>query len=391
MEGYLLNSLYQKMGIVIDVFESFIWTERHRAIGDFQVVVLPSLANRQTFKVGTLLTVNDSFRVGKIETIEDAIDANGKATLKVTGRTIESVLEDRVGMAALADLTTAPKYSLTGLPAALMRQMFHDICVSGVIDTGDIIDVNEGSSLYPEDTIAEPGDEIVVDFEPDTLYADIKAIADQFDLGFRIIRDPNTGSLYYDVYTGIDRTTQQASYTPVVFSPDFANLQNTRELTTIAGAKNVAYVFSPVGNEIVYAQDVDPFVSGFSRQAILVKADDITDTDSLVASAKMIQRGNEALAASRAFSGFDGEINQYSNYIYGRDYNLGDLVELRNSDGATDQMQVTEHIRAADTEGERSFPTLAINKFITPGSWDARDFNQVWDDVPDTEHWDDLP
>lgn len=391
MEGYILDPLYKKTGTVIDVFESFIWTERHRAMGDFQIDLLPTKANRQTFRPGTLLTVDDSFRVGKIETLEDKITQEGKALLVVTGRTIESILDDRVAMPDWASTTITPKWSLTGLPAALMRQIFHDICIGGDLGLEDTLPISEGSSLYPEDTIAEPGDEIAVDFEPDTVYNDIKAIADQFDLGFRIVRDPNTGILYFDVYTGIDRTSQQSSYTPVVFSPDFGNLQNTRELTSIAGAKNVAYVYSPVGNEAVYAQDVDPSISGFDRQIILVKADDITDTDSGVASAKMIQRGNEALAASRAFSGFDGEISQNSIYIYGKHYNLGDLVELRNSDGATDQMQVTEHIRVSDSQGERSYPTLSLNEFIMPGTWFARDFNQVWDDVPDTEHWDDLP
>lgn len=392
MEAYILDSLYRETGTVIDVFESFIWTERHRAMGDFQIDLLPTTANRNTFKVGTLIAKNDSFRIMRVETANDGVDSTGKAIFKISGRSLELILEDRVAMSALTDLTTTPKWTLTGLPAALMRQIFHDICVTGVLNTADIISgVTEGSSLFPDDTIAEPSDSITADFELATVYTDIKAIADQFDVGFRLIRDPNTGLLYFDVYTGIDRTSQQASYTAVIFSPDFGNLQNTNELTTIAGSKNVAYVFSPVGVEVVYPTDVDPSISGFDRHVIPVKADDITDTTPAVATAKMIQRGNEALAQARAFSGFDGEISQNSSYKYGVDYNLGDLVELRNTDGATNQMQVTEHISVSDAQGERSYPTLTINKFITPGSWDARDFNQVWDDVPDTEHWDDLP
>lgn len=392
MEAYILDSLYRATGTVIDTFESFIWTERHRAAGDFQLDLLSTPANRATFKTGTLLAKNDSFRVMQVKTVQDKVNEEGKATLTIQGTSLETILGDRVGMGALADLTTTPKWTLTGLPAALMRQMFHDICVTGVLNAGDIIaGITEGSSLYPTDTIAEPSSSITVDFEPDTLYNDIKKIADQFDLGFRLIRDPNTGALYFDVYTGIDRTTQQTSYTAVVFSPDLGNLQNTTELTTIAGAMNVAYVFSPVGYEIVYPTDVDPSVSGFERHVLLVKADDITDTTASVASAKMIQRGNEALAQARTFSGFDGEISQNSKYVYGKDYNLGDLVELRNKDGAANNMQVVEHISVSDDQGERDYPTFALNEFITPGSWAARDFNQVWADVPDTEHWADLP
>lgn len=391
-EVYELDALYRPVGTVIDKWESFIWTERHRAMGDFQLDLLPTTANRSRFKPGVLLAMNESKRIMKVETVNDGIDESGKALLKISGRSLELILDDRVAMGALTDLTTTPKWTLTGLPAAIMRQIFHDICVTGVLNTADIIaGVTEGSSLYPTDTIAEPSSSITVDLEPASVYADIKAIGDQFDVGFRLIWDPNTYGLYFDVYTGIDRTTAQTSYTAVIFSPDLGNLQNTTELTTIAGSKNVAYVFSPVGVEVVYPTDVDPSISGFDRHVILVKADDITDTDAPTASAKMIQRGQQALADARAFSGFDGEISQNSSYVYGKDYNLGDLVELRNTDGATDQMQVTEHIRVSDTQGERSYPTLTINKFITPGSWAAQDFNLVWADVLDTLHWAEEP
>jgi hypothetical protein len=50
-------------------------------------------------------------------------------------------------------------------------------------------------------------------------------------------------------------------------------------------------------------------------------------------------------------------------------------------------MQVSEQIFVCDGEGERSYPTLAINQFIMPGSWLAWDYNQVWIDLGATEYW----
>lgn len=391
MEVYILDSLYRRIEVV-DNFESFIWSERHAAMGDFELHLQSTLQNRNRFKVGTRLTQNLSYRIMTVETVEDSVDADGKSSLKLTGRSMEQILEDRVARSALSDTTTTPKWTLTGLPAVLARKIFHDICVTGILNAGDIISGITEASIFPEDTIAEPSESITIEIDPTTVYQAIKQICDLYDMGFRLVRDLDTSLLYFDIYMGSDRTTQQSTLPAVVFSPNLDNLQNTKELTTIAGSKNVAYVISPVGHEIVYALDVDPTTAGFDRHVLLVNATDIDDTDGPTASAKMIQKGKEALAQARGFSGFDGEINQNTNYKYGIDYNLGDLVELRNVDGVTNQMQVTEQIFVSDSEGDRSYPTLSINKFITPGSWSAWDYNQVWEDLDaDDMTWSEQP
>jgi hypothetical protein len=246
--------------------------------------------------------------------------------------------------------------------------------------------------IFPADTISEPADSITIEIDLTTVYTAVKNVCDLYDMGFRLVKDGDTTHLYWDVYMGSDRTTQQTTLPAVVFSPDLDNLQNTTELTTIDSYKNCAYVFSPVGVEIVYALDIDPATTGFDRHVLLVNATDITDTDPAVATAKMIQRGKEELSKNRQFSGFDGEISQYSQYVYGVDYNLGDLIEQRNDDGVTNVMQVTEQIFVSDKEGERSYPTLSVNTFVTPGSWTAWDYNQVWVDLdPSPETWSDQP
>ena len=120
----------------------------------------------------------------------------------------------------------------------------------------------------------------------------------------------------------------------------------------------------------------------------MVEASDITD-ENPDPEAAMIQRGNEELAKHRSFSAFDGEIDPNSSYKYGTHYYLGDLVEIRDVDGATNVMRVTEQIFVEDAEGERAYPTLAINLFINTGSWLSWENAQVWEDFT-TEHWDEL-
>lgn len=386
MDYYILNSLYQRIQVV-ENYESIIWTERYADIGDITITMASTLENRNKFSAGTLIGKSDSARVMVIETFEDSEDASGQQILRLTGRSLEKILSDRV--AAKTDGTT---WLLTGLPAAIARQIYHDICVTGTFNTGDIIPgVTEGT-FFPEDTLPEPPDEITYSVDVTSVYQATKSLCDPFGMGFRLVKDGDTSQLYYDIYVGSDRTSQQTDYPAVVFSEDLETLQSPTELTSIALYKNVAYVFSPAGSTIVYALDVDPTVAGFDRQALWVKVDDIAeDEDPDVALAKMIQKGTEELYKSRRFSAFDGELNPYNAYEYGVLYNVGDLVEMQNRSGVRNQMQVTEQISISDAQGERSYPTLSLRTFVSVGSWLARPHDQHWDDVPGTEHWNDLP
>jgi hypothetical protein len=106
--------------------------------------------------------------------------------------------------------------------------------------------------------------------------------------------------------------------------------------------------------------------------------------------AALQQEGLQALAVQRNVYSFDGTLPPQNAYIYGVDYNLGDVVEERTEDNFKNQMVVTEQIFSSDDTGDKSYPTLSILQTITPGTWLAEPVSEVWDTVPVTEHWDDL-
>lgn len=390
MEAYILDPLFRR-SLVVDAFESLIWAERWAACGDFELSVPATPANRELFSYGSWLATNNSHRVMRIETRENKSDSDGRKMLTLKGRSLESILYDRVAKATMGNLTDDPYWSITDKPADIIRYVFDQICRVGVLDLSDRIPLLYPGTMFPDSNIPEPEDVITAQIQPKPLYDVIKELCDMYKLGFRLTRDFDTSKLYFDVYSGTDRTTQQTVFPAVIFSPDLDNLQNTTELTTIADYKNVAYVFTPVGSAVVYALGVDPEVEGFDKRVLVVSAEDITTTDTSLAEDLMTQRGREELAKARQFSAFDGEISQNSSYTYGVDYNLGDLVEMRAVDGATNLMRVTEQIFVSDAEGDRTYPTLQIDNFITPGSWLSWDYNQVWQDLGTTEYWSNQP
>jgi len=390
MELYTLDPLLRRAE-VFDEFASLIWTERFKQYGDFELDISSTLRARTLLKTGTLLATDDSHYVMVIESVEDATDSDNRKLLKVKGRSLEVILYDRVAKESLSNTTTSPAWLITGLtPTAAARKIFHDICVTGILSSYDVIPFIFEGTFLPASTIPEPVDLVDIELEPTTVYDAIVQIADIWNFGFRLLREYDTSKLWFDIYTGRDRTTAQTTNPAVVFAPELDNLQNTKQFMTIENAKNVAYVYSPVGFEMVYADGVDPDVSGFERRALVINATDINSGTAPEISAALIRRGQDELAKARVFQAFDGEINQNSAYVAGVDYNLGDIVEVRDSDGTTNNMRVSEIIRVADREGTRAYPTFVLNQFINTGSWLSFVDNTQWADMT-TEEWADMP
>lgn len=390
MEIYTLDPLLRRSEL-FDDFESLIWTERYKQYGDFEMRLYSSYRARILLKVDTLLAMDRSNRIMKIETVEDSVDSENRRILNVKGRSIEILLFDRVAKESTSDLTTSPSWVISEMtPTNIARKIFHDICVTGVLSSYDVIPFIFEGTFTEASNIPEPVDLVSVEIQPTTVYDAIVQLADIWNFGFRILREGDASKLWFDVYTGSDRTSGQSTLPAVVFSPQLDNLQNTKELVTIEGSKNVAYVYSPSGFQMVYAEGVDSDITGFERKVLMVDANDITSETTSDVPAALIQRGIEELSKARTFQAFDGEISQASQYKPNVDYNLGDIVELRNTDGVTNNMRVTEIIYAADREGERSYPTFSMNRFINTGSWLAWLNNKMWSELDD-EEWDEQP
>ncbi len=389
MEIYILDTQLRR-NHVVDKFESMIWTERWQSIGDFELSLKSTLENRTLFIIGTHLAINNSYRVMTIETVEDSVDEDGKGLLHISGRSLEAILEDRVSRHAMTDTLIEPNWVFSGTPGDIIREKFDEICrPPGVLSADDEIPFIMPGSIFPASNIPEYASSIDWVQEPDSLYNAIHEVAKIYDLGFRLVRNFDESELYFDVYTGNDRTTKQSVLDPVVFSVDLNNIQNTTEFMSVSKSKNVAYVFSDLGYEVVFAEGVDPTISGFERRVLVVTTTSETGSPAEI-TAGLVRAGMEALQQNRKNRLFDGEVNQRDTYTYGVDYDLGDLVEMRNRDGVITYKRITEQIFVSDTNGERSYPTLAMDMYddyLTSLSYVNSD--TVWADMT-TEVWADL-
>lgn len=384
MEVYILDSLLRRTE-VFDKFESMVWTERWQAFGDFELDLNSTLENRSQFTPGTRIAINESYRVMTVKSVEDKTDEEGKKLLKVTGSSLEQILDDRVAKNLMANTTLDPKWVLTDTPGNVVRTMFDHICRLGGLHPDDVIPFLQPGTIFPIDTIPESTTPIVWEQVPASLYSAVQEVCTLYDLGFRLVRNFDTSQLYFDVYTGNDRTSQQSILDPVIFAVNLDNLQNTTEFSTIDQSKNVAYVFSEDGFAEVYGDNVDPDITGFERRAMLVSTtvpEDVVDVEDF-----LIQAGTQELRKHRALSVFEGELNQRGEYMYGRDYGLGDICELRNQDGVVTYKRIGEQIFVSDAEGDRSYPGLIMDLFAGTNVWLAwNNSDLVWEDMT-TEVW----
>lgn len=365
MDLYVLDDLLRRTE-VIDRFESLIWTERFDAYGDFQLVTNSSPELRDLLYEGARLAINESKRVMVVETIEDKDDSEGRSILTVSGRSLEAILDDRIARDTNINLTSAPRWVVIGTPGDIIRQVFKNSCVDGILDPHDIIPFVTPGTIYPPDNIQEPPNSIYLELEIDTVYNTIRNLCTANGLGFCLVRDGDTSQLHFFVYSGNLRTSVQHTLPPVIFSPGLDSLTNISELVSIETEKNVAYVVSPEDTVVVFADGDATTATGFTRRVLLVKVDSITPSASEtgLTNAEILQRrGKEALNQHKRVSAFDGEIPK-SGHKYEVDYKLGDVVEIRKSDGIGKYMRVTEQIFVSDAEGDRSYPTLAIDQFI---------------------------
>lgn len=348
---------------IIDDFASVIWTERFTDSGNVTLATADSFKLRQTLREGNFLSLPESQEVMLIET-----QSVKEGLIKVTGPSLSDILKQRI----LRNVATpgSKNWVLTGSPGWIMCEIVRQMCVSGGIMDGTTVIPTGNKEIIPNLVIGNiadgPSQTIAVEYGQ--IFDKIKSLAETYFVGFSLHPTGITEdgyNLVFETYNGTDRTSEQSIVTPVIFEPSTDSLANSETLRSIAGWKNVAYAFAPsmptpaVG--IAY-QDDSVDVVGIGRRTLLVNADDINEipTGSTL-QGLLDQKAKDALANNNYVKLADGEVVPELTYTLGVDYNLGDIIELRNEDQTLSQKaRITEIIRAQDDTGERAYPTLSV-------------------------------
>lgn len=370
MELFTLNRNFLKQD-VIDNFHSVIWTERYYGDSEVELVVPATVEMFTKIPLGSFLGIPESDEIMILETMNPE---EGK--LKFTGISLLPWLNNRfIRVTAKAE---DQYWYMADEPAGkvLWNIVYYMCCVgspylNGSIDIGVVNPQQLAITGLGLDDYDKSGDNITVGVPYGPVYAAMRDIATTYQIGMQILLKSATPTAYvlgFRNYKGLDRTSQQNINPIIRFSPTMDSLTNIKELQSIAALKTLVYVFAhnnPDG--LATAPGISSLsetqYTNFDLRALMVFADDITTDQVGANSANLIamlnSRAKDAITNNSFIKTVDGEIVPTSQFKYGVDYNLGDIIEVEGNSGVVQISRITEYIRSQDEAGEKAYPTVS--------------------------------
>lgn len=374
MYARLLNEHFETVA-VIDTYESFIWTDRYNECGDFEIMLPGTQDNLDLYKIGYYVEIDSSEHTMIVETLETQADSETGVKLKVSGRSLESILDRRIFLNKVV-IPNGTSTEAKQLWFNLRRCFYQTLMKNGNNFPPTFDDKVTGAPRVIENFRYEkPSDPDIVAIEAedqelnhgDNLYDAVVDICKEQYLGWKLIRD-DEGFLNFSLYKGLNRSYGQDISKPqlpyVVFSPGYENIINSSFVNSTTTLKNVAMIVASGDNGDVKANcfngEVEP--SGLYRRETTFSLDNIKQagSDSDKFSTRLKKKAKKELAKSeyRETKTFTGKIDAESLFVYGSDFFIGDIVEVINEMGIESCGRITEFVMSITDDGVDYYPTF---------------------------------
>jgi len=174
------------------------------------------------------------------------------------------------------------------------------------------------------------------------LLEEVSAIAEFAGLGLNI----SFPDKIFSVYKGLNRTSSQSTNPRAIFSRQFENVLSSEYAYDKKEYKNVALIAGQGEGEERLTTTIGTAI-GLDRHEMYVDARDIgpgaalDPIDEPTQLLMLAQRGNEKLAENKTTEAFTSIVDPNGNLKYKSDYDLGDIVEVRDL-GIITQPRITE-------------------------------------------------
>ena len=355
MEVWILDTDFSSVS-VLDTFESLIWTDRYREYGDFEIFAFPTSQLINDAKDDFYLYNPASEHTMIIEHHEVTTDIEEGPRFIVTGRSLESLLTRRI----VWNQTTISGSLQNGI-----KKLITENFISPEVSERKITNFVFVDSTDPEITKLTHEQQ----YTGDIIYDVIVDLCNTYDIGFKITLNIDKKIFEFSLYKGKDRSYAQETNPYVIFSPNYENIINSDYTHSIKDYKNVTRIGGE-GVGIDRKMTTYGNASGLNRREIFTDARDISsknDDGEVLPDQDYLnllqQRGKENLAEYAVKEGFEGEVEASKMFIYGRDFFLGDCVQVQNEFGMSGTSLVSEIVFSQDKDGESVFPTfLSLQK-----------------------------
>lgn len=353
-----------EQGELINGLTNVTWIERYRDAGEFEFIGLISSNLRELLPIGTFVSHVETEEVMIVESHEINEKKGTPSEIKITGRSYETFLENRVvGVNRVFPVYgTLPEYILSTayLPMQIIK-LLEDHLISG-----KVIDENNALQNFNVLSIASIQEPISQDIslKRGNLYTHLLDLLAVEDMGIRSVRPGNTFYGFPSINSGliIHRGTDRSD--KVIFSNEKGDIDNADYFWSNKNIKNCA---------LITGRWVDSFVTtgppGIDRRIMYIDGTDIDGSWNyeppasveVIINYYLITRGLQALAKQNrtVISKVEAGKN-LGKYVYGIDFGVGDIVMVDGDYKESSKMRVSEYVRIQDKDGDFGYPTLTV-------------------------------
>lgn len=383
MEFMVLNKNYDGIAM-IDTFTSAIWTVRYDEAGDFEIYTPVRLDYIQVMQIGNYLWNRDSDRLMVIETVEIETDSEEGPQLIITGRSLESILDRRI-------VTSSQNFS------GNLQSVLFAIIQNEVISSDETRQIPGFSLKANSDSRITSISISELSIRGENVYDVVCSLCQANKVGWRIL-PKGTGGFEFELYVGTDRSYAQSVNPYATFSPSFENLLNSNYIKSFKSYKNSIYAVGTYQKEVIlqnkYKDDNGEWVveeqttyeeaevvtwqysetatpSGLARREMFIDNGGVNDGEQggeyATWNAVNKEKAIAELGEHQTTTAFEGELEATRQYIYGEDFNIGDIVQVENEFGITGTVYISEIVFSQDVNGITITPTFTSTEDETIG------------------------
>lgn len=350
MQLFVLNKDFEIIDI-IDYYKSLEWVKRYCDTGDFVLKIIANAHTVQVLKKRNYIVREDDEKIYQIEKINLKSNEEDGDTLIVSGRSIEKILAQRIvwKQTSAGGGETAEDF---------VRRIINENAINPSDPKRKIPRLKLGEKMGFSEKIEKQ-------LTGDNLLTAVKEICNTYSYGFKIVMN-EAGELVFDLYKGTDRSYRQNENPYVIFSQDFDNVVNTEYEYDETNISNVALIGGEgEGNERKFQTLGN--AEGMGRYELFVDAKDISSNNGEISTSEynnmLLERGREKIAENTFIETYDGELENTNTYIYKKDYEIGDVVQIVDKFGIESTPRILEIIESMNENGYRIVATY--------GNWEV--------------------
>lgn len=356
MDLLVLNQSFEVI-YIIDTYESVLWVDRYDTPGEFEIYTSVTEDLLKYPVPNNYLKFVDSDKLMIIEDLEITTAVEDGNHIKITGRSLESILDRRV----ISTVANAQDLNVSGSLQTTIKTLL----------TNNLISPTDTARIIPSFIFEESTDQNIIDltyenqFKGVTVLEIVEQMCQARDIGFKVtLNDAN--QFVFKLYKGTDRSYNQDVNSYVIFHPNFDNIIKADYKENNSDAKTFCYLHATYSNG---SSTVDKILTkgegeGLNRKEVYVdssisKDDGVSMTDW---EKQLDEDASASLSERKVKKEFDGECETQRMFTYGKDFFLGDVVQVADEYGHETPSRITEYLWSISDSGVENYPTFtAIN------------------------------